>query len=208
MIYTPVTIDGVDIKNAYGFYLVDRHLTNPATKTDYIDIPDMHGSIDATELLGLFYEDRILSLKFIYPELQTWDTDFSALSNYLHGKKRKIIFADDPSYYYIGRIFIDEFSGPERTVTGSARVYPYKLAITETVVTSSGNETVTLTNGSMPVVPEITTTAQVTLAWGTNSVTLSAGTYRVAGLELEEGETELTITGSANVTIKYRQGRL
>ena len=75
-------------------------------------------------------------------------------------------------------------------------------------MTSSGNETVTLTNGAMPVVPEITTTAQVTLAWGTNSVTLSAGTYRVAGLELEEGETELTITGSANVTIKYRQGRL
>ena len=60
----------------------------------------------------------------------------------------------------------------------------------------------------MTVVPEVTTTDEVTIAWGTNSVTISAGTYRIAGLELQEGTTTLTLTGNATVTIKYRKGRL
>lgn len=210
MIYSPVTIDSVNIQSTYGFYLVDRTLSNPTTKTNYIEVPDVHGSLDATETLGLFYEDRILTLKFKYPPLQTWDTDFSKLTNYLHGKKRKIVFSDDPNWYYIGRISIDEFNGPERTVTGSARVYPYKLAVTETTVTEtvSGTSTVTLSNDAMTVVPEVTTTDEVTIAWRTNSVTISAGTYRIAGLELQEGTTTLTLTGNATVTIKYRKGRL
>lgn len=210
MIYSPVTFDSVNIQSTYGFYLVDRTLSNPTTKTNYIEVPDVHGSLDATETLGLFYEDRILTLKFKYPPLQTWDTDFSKLTNYLHGKKRKIVFSDDPNWYYIGRISIDEFNGPERTVTGSARVYPYKLAVTETTVaeTVSGTSTVTLSNDAMTVVPEVTTTDEVTIAWGTNSVTISAGTYRIAGLELQEGTTTLTLTGNATVTIKYRKGRL
>lgn len=210
MIYSPVTIDGVNITTTYGFYLVERHLTNPEVKTQFIDIPDMNGALDATEAMGLHFNDRMLSLQFVYPTLGNWDTAFSSLTNYLHGQKRKIVFGEDPNWYYVGRIFISEFNGPERTVTGSAQVFPYKLATTLTTVsqaiTSSG--TVTLSNDVMTVVPEVTVTAEMTLAWGTNSKTLEAGTYLIDGLELGEGNTTITVTGTGTITFKYRKGRL
>ena len=210
MIHSTVTIDGVDITSTYGFYLVDRRLSNPEAKTEYIEIPDMNGSLDATEAMGLRFNDRILTLKFVYPVLANWDTAFSALSNFLHGKKHRIIFGEDPNWYYVGRISIDEFNGPERSVSGSARVFPYKLATNLTTVSQavSGSATITLSNDAMTVVPEVTVTSEMTLSWGTNTKTIAAGTYRIAGLELEEGNTNITVTGTGTITFTYRKGRL
>lgn len=207
-IYTEVSIDGVNIAEQFGFYLVDRSLSDPVVKTTYIDVPAANGSYDASEALGLFYEDRDMPFTFLRPDLSAWAADKSALSNYLHGRKRKIVFADDPNWYYIGRISLDQYDSTSHTQTGRARVFPYKLAVTPTVVTQNGSGTVELENDEMPVVPEITATAAATFVWGTNSVTVSAGTYRIAGLELPKGITEVAVTTDGEVTFTYRKGRL
>lgn len=210
MIHSNVIIDGVDVTETYGLYLVERHLTNPETKVDYIEIPDMNGSLDATEAMGLRYNDRIISLQFIYPVLGPWDDVFSRFSNFLHGKKHRIIFGEDPNWYYTGRITLEEFNGPERTITGTARVYPYKFATELTTVSQavSGTAEILLENDYMTVVPEVTVTSEMTLAWGSNSATVEEGTYRIAGLELDEGTTRVTVTGTGTITFTYRKGRL
>lgn len=205
-----VLIDNVNIASVYGFYLTQRELSAPAVKEEYIDVPGAHGSYDATEAMGaVFYADRNLSLGFKYAD-DDFDDDLSGLTNYLHGKRRKIVFQQDPLWYYVGRISVGNYSSSDHRLGVSAVVYPYKLAVEETVVTAavSGSETLTLVNDEMPVIPVVTVDAEMTLAWGDKSKTISAGTYRIAGFELQSGETELVVTGTGNISITYRKGRL
>lgn len=211
MIYTPVKIDGVDVASAFGFYCVDRVLSNPKLKTNYIEVPNMNGSIDASEAAGLFYEDRDLALKFVFPELIAPDTAFSALSNFAHGKKHRIVFDDDQDWYYVGRIFLDDM-GTDRILTGSARVFPYKLAVTEKTTTqeavSGGIQVMLRNDGEMTVVPKVTTTEPVTISDGENSTAINAGTYRISWLTLTPGVRYVTIDGSGTVTFEYREAKL
>jgi hypothetical protein len=64
----------------------------------------------------------------------------------------------------------------------------------------------------MPVVPTITTSAEMTLAFTIGgkdySVTLSAGTHTSPSLVLLEGDTEIGITGTGSATFAYRKGAL
>lgn len=208
---TMVIIDGVNISTQYGFYLAQRQLSAPAVKEEYIDIPASNGEFDATDAFGeVFYKNRELVLDMIYPG-RDFDDDLSALVNYLHGKKRKIVFSADPDWYYVGRLSIGNYDSSSHRLSVSASVFPYKLAVEETVVTSavSGSTSVTLENDAMTVVPVVTNSAEMTLTWGSgNSKTISAGTHQIAGLELLEGNTTVGVSGSGNITFTYRKGRL
>ena len=210
MSITTLKIDSVDIATTYGFYLAKRRLSAPEVKEEYIDIPAANGEYDATEALGqVYYKNRNLLLDLIYPA-DSYDTNLSSLTNYLHGRKRKIVFGSDSSWYYVGRISVGEYDSVSHKLGMSAKVFPYKLATSETVVTKTvtTSDTVVLANDEMPVVPVVTNTAEMTLAWGSNSVTISAGTHQIAGLELPKGNTTITVTGSGTITFTYRKGRL
>lgn len=208
---TMVIIDGVNISTQYGFYLAQRQLSAPAVKEEYIDIPASNGEFDATDAFGeVFFKNRELVLDMIYPG-RDFDDDLSALVNYLHGKKRKIVFSTDPDWYYVGRLSIGNYDSSSHRLSVSASVFPYKLAVEETVVTRavSGSASVTLENDAMTVVPVVTNSAEMTLTWGSgNSKTISAGTHQIAGLELLEGSTTVGVSGSGNITFTYRKGRL
>ena len=70
----------------------------------------------------------------------------------------------------------------------------------------------TLTNTRMPVVPSITVSAEMTLAFTISekdyTVTLPAGTHTIPALVLSEGDTEIGITGTGSATFTYRKGAL
>lgn len=207
---TTLTIDSINIATTYGFYLVKRRLSAPELKEEYIDIPASNGEYDATDAFGeVFYKNRDLDLSLKYTG-DAFDADLSDLTNYLHGKKRKIVFGSDSSWYHIGRISVGEYDSVSHRLAVSAKVFPYKLAVSQTVVSKTVNtsETVVLVNDFMPVVPVITNSAEMTLAWGSNSKTIAAGTHQIAGLELAKGNNSITITGSGNISFTYRQGRL
>ena len=79
--------------------------------------------------------------------------------------------------------------------------------MTQITKTVSGSGTVTLSNGNMPVVPTITSTASMTLAWDTYSVQISAGEdILVPDLVLEDGDTEIALTGNGTITFTYQEG--
>lgn len=60
----------------------------------------------------------------------------------------------------------------------------------------------------MWAVPEITTTANMTVEMNGISVTLSSGTTKNAGIILRDGTRKLKITGKGTMTFKWQEGML
>jgi phage-related protein len=212
LIKGPADADFVPCDTQFGLYLKWRTLTAPEPKTVYDEIPGMNGTLDSTEEYGeVFYNDRTLALDSKHPS-DSWHADFQAFMNAYHGQLVKIAFSNDPDYYWSGRLAVSEYESKDHSLMMSAIVYPYKFKKALTTVTKTGGGSVTLTNGRMKVVPEITISGPVTLAWNGYTKALSASSYpktvRVAGLELKQGTTTVTITGSASVTFSYREGSL
>ena len=208
----PSDNDFIAVDTTYGLYLKWRTLTAPSPKQMYDEIPGMNGSLDSTEEYGeIYYNDRTLALDCKHPS-DSWHDDFKSFLNKYHGQNVKIAFSNDPDYYWVGRLTVSEYESKDHSLMMSAIVYPYKFKKTLTTKSRTGSGTITLTNGRMKVVPEVTISDAVTLAWGTNTKALSSSSYpatfKVAGLELTEGSTVVTVTGNATVTFSYREGSL
>lgn len=204
-------IDGYDVTNL-GFWLTWRNLSAPAVRSSYETIPAAHGSVDTTEANGaVYFEMRELECDCKYMG-ENWHGDLTALMERCHGKKCQIAFANDPDYYWTGRVSVSSYDSKDRSLSMNATVFPFKFAAAQTVVEESITDsgTVTLENhGRMTVVPEVTTDAAIELAFGSSSASIQAGTFTVAGLEIGYGESlDVTITGTANVSFAYREATL
>ena len=194
--------------------LSQKTIGTPSIKTESIDIPGGDGVLDLTEYFGeIKYGNRPLTFEFstIVPRSQFMEL-FSTVQNALHGKKMQIVLEDDPEWYYVGRITVSEWKA-EKTIgklTIDCDCEPYKNSIVETKVSKavSGSSTIVLANGRKSVVPTITTTASMTISFGTYSGTFSAGTFIIPELVLVEGNNSVTVTGTGNITFSYRKGEL
>lgn len=192
-----------------------KTIGSPQPKISTIPIPGSDVTLDFTEAFGgVHYNNRTITLVFL--SLHAWSAQMaqdSTVKNALHGQKFYIVFSDDANYYYVGRVTVGDweyYRGAGRVVV-TIDAEPYKCKKTETTkssaITTSG--TVTLTNGRKPVVPYISTDAAVTLAWSGYSVALAAGNDQIVPqLVLEEGTTTITVTGTATVSFRYREGSL
>ena len=86
----------------------------PEVKTKYYDTPGADGQIDLTEvLLGEpAYANREGSFEFYvlndYPDYN-WVNVYDKITRYLHGKKMRMMFEDDPDYFYEGRFAVNEW---------------------------------------------------------------------------------------------------
>ena len=199
----------------YGLIVAPYAIPLPEPQTNFVEIPGRDGALDLSEAFGsVRYADRVIELT-LYARAP-FDTLISAFAANVHGRRMNVIFDRDPTFYYDARITIEDV---ERhwgycELTLECRAKPYKLEQFETAITvlPTSNATVTLTNTRMPVVPTITTSAEITLEFTINeknySVTLPAGTHTVPSLVLSEGDTEIGITGTGSATFTYRKGAL
>lgn len=199
----------------WGLILSEKEIKSPKPKTKEVDIAGGDGVLDYTEFFGgVKYENRQLSFEFTKMNIVPAEflALFSVVQNALHGKKMKVVLDDDLDHYYIGRVYVNEWKSNKRLgeITIDVDAEPYKYSMTETVVTQaiSGTQSILLTNSKMPVVPTITTTAAMTIAFGGYSVAVQAGTFRIPELQLAEGQNAVTVTGEGNITFRYRQGSL
>lgn len=204
--------DFLMLDDVFNLYPVWRSLSAAPEETNFVKIPGMNGSLDCSEEFGeVFYGMRSLNMGCIYIG-ENWHEDYTRFSSKFHARSVQIMFENDPGWYWTGRLSVSDFDAKSHKLEMKATVFPYKFSRHETVVTSAGNETVTLRNGRMTVTPTVTISGPVTLAWGNYTKALSANTYPttliVAGLQLVEGDTNVAITGSYNVTFRYREGAL
>jgi hypothetical protein len=194
-------------------------LSAPVLSSNYITIPGRNGPLDLTEALTgqPVYESRTLSGSFFTVSTpEVWPETFTAILNAIHGQRMKIMLDEDPDYYLEGRITVGNagYDSGVYTLPITAVCDPYKLHHLSTSLafdlTTTSRE-LTLTNDRMAVCPEITVTAETTLIFGDTSFTLSAGTWKLVGIQLQAGENRFTArtnSGTGTITFTYQEGSL
>lgn len=213
---------GIKLQTENGFLMLDslglqlkwRKISTPKGRTAYDTIPGMQGAFDSTEQFGeILYDMRDLAFDLVSADDDLTDI-FKKLSSKYHCHAVDIMFTSDPEYYWSGRISINTYDTKSHTISMTAKVYPFKFKMRKTAYKRTVQDSVTLhlSNELLPVSPVITTTGPITASWDEYTKTISGSNYpmsvRVAGLRLTEGITDLTITGSATVTVEYREGAL
>lgn len=188
----------------FGIYPKTKGMPDPPkVQKEFIDIPGMDGSLDASQALDglVHYEDRSYEQEFyIVKEEPDWHTIYSSLLNTLHGRHVLMIFDDDPIWYYEGRLEVGEPKPDEAgyiTIPIKGTLKPYKYNVTTSTdedwlwdpfdfeegvireykdieIVDSG--TVTVVGSLMPVVPTITVVSED----GTGmTVTYAGRTYQL-----------------------------
>lgn len=223
------------IKNSYvdfGLILTSKDIGLPDPKTEEVDVTGADGTIDLTEVLtdDVKYKKRKLSFTFtIMDDISSWSTILSNVTNYVHGKKLRILLDWDKNYYYEGRCKVNQFKTNKRlaTIVVDAEVDPYKMEVNSSsspwiwdtfsfidgiiyinTVDVSGTRTVNLLNRRKIVSPTFTTTATMKVTHNGVTYDLPKGTTTVLGIRLTEGDNYVTFAGTGTVTIDYKGGSL
>lgn len=191
-----------------------KQVGKAAVKASTIDIPGADGVLDFTDYFGEpKFKNRQITIEFSCKEkMHLWDSIYSNLQNILNGQHLKLTFEEDDEFYYVGRCSINEWRSSKKIgkIVVEIDAEPYKYKIQPTVISNAivGSDKVVLNNLRKRVVPTITTTADINIIFESSSFSLSPGTYVVPDIVLKAGTNEMTITGTADVTITYQEGCL
>lgn len=219
-----LSLNGVDIQETYGFYLKWRRLSAPEAQIDMIVIPGSDRAIDLTETFGdVYYNQRSIELGMKHPG-DDWVDDYEGLLENYHGQICTIVFANDPNWYWTGRVIVSEYDSKTHSLSMSATVFPYKLsgtltAVSATVdgVTEANAETVTLTRSRLKLSPKVTVVTDddadsVNIRWTAGGTvftkSLSAGEYYIKGLKVGRTDVTISVWGTGSITFEYRKGTL
>lgn len=212
---------GISFGELHSFWDLDLILASaiipPASpKESYIDIPGANGSIDMTEAHGeVKYSDRTATFTFHMKPTgdlsdAAWEAKKTEISNRLNGLRCNIALDKDPDYYWQGRCKVNEHTSTkkQRKIVVGARLAPYKLK--KDVTRISANLTanpveITLTNARKPVSPTITCTGNTKLVFDGIEYNFSAGTCKILDIQLKEGETTVSASGTGIVTFEYQE---
>lgn len=186
----------------------------PPVKSKKVEIEGADGSIDYTDFFGEpKYGD--VEHKFTFATIvprSDFSEQYSQVKNALHGQKLRIVDDDDPSFYYVGRCYVSNFTDEKGagkiTVECECEPYKYKLQPTIMSVAVNGTEVITLTNARKRAVPEVTITTDTSLNivfQAYNVWDLGSGSYTLPDLELAAGENDVTVTGVGNITFKWQE---
>lgn len=222
----------------WGMILKSRPVISPPSpKTLYIDIPGSDGVLDLTESLtgDVKFENRTITCEFnVIGSRKRWSNIYSEILDYLHGKRMKIILDEDPTYYYVGRLQVNEWKSDKVTslITIEGNVEPYKLEVCGSLddwewdsfnfetgiirqwkdLTVEGSLAITVVGTRKTVVPSIIVQSNdesgMTVTFDGRTYNLSDGVNRVVNINIKQKTQTLVFTGNGTVSIDYRGGRL
>lgn len=196
-------------------------LSEPAPVTNWVDVPGrVKGPLDLSTALtdGLpVYGPRSLSatLESSEGDRATREARISDMINKLHGQSVEVVLPDHPNRYAVARIAVarqyNDLAHCAVKVTGTCEPWLYNVAETEVQLTATTTEknTTLYNQGAMPVVPVLTVTGEtVLLQYGSDSLSMTPGTYEWPTLLLTTGEHNITYSGSGTLTVTYREAVL
>lgn len=222
----------------WGLILKSRPVISPPSpKTVYVDIPASDGIIDLTESLtgDVKYENRTITCEFnVLDARNRWSNIYSEILDFLHGQQMKVIFDEDPTYYYIGRVKVNEWKSNKKTstITIEGSVEPYKLEMFSSLedwewdsfnfetgiirdyenIRVDGSLTFTIEGRRKAVVPSFIVQSDdgtgLKVKFNGTTYDLPDGTNRVLNIIIKDGTNTLYFTGNGTVSINYRGGRL
>lgn len=206
----------------YGWTLSGLQLTDPELKTNYVEKPGADGSWDLYPTIsgGIpRYKQRTLTATLECSE-GTRDERLELVShmvNLLDGWEHQITLPDYPNHYLTGTVNVAvSYNDPAHAcVVVTATCDPWLQAKVEKVHRITAEETarvLTLDNvGRRVLVPVVTVTgegASFLIEYGTLSLALGPGTYKLPDLLLYPGNTAITCSGSGGAEFSYREAVL
>lgn len=119
----------------FGLIFNTKTISEPKPQVKLVKVPGRNGSVDLTEVLtgDVRYDDRTIKIEFTIMEgAAAWERKRAELANYFHGEKFRIIFDDDVSYYWLGRVEVSDLKPTKSTASISlvCTVDPYKYNVT------------------------------------------------------------------------------
>lgn len=220
--------------NEWGLILQERPVVSPpVVKTSYVDVIGANGSLDLTEALSedVKYNNREITCKFIVlDDRKDWHEIYSTIQDAIHGQKMKIILDEDPTYYYEGRVAVDDWASSKvySTIVIKANVEPYKMERYSSLeawkwdtfnfetgivrdyadIVVNGAHTLEINGTRKQVVPVFTTTGDISVEFNGNTYELPTGVSQIMNIVIKEGKNTLTFKGYGSVDVEYRGGRL
>lgn len=233
MLFYSAKINDTHMKDRYGMVLSEMHYASPPQpKIQTVSIPGTNGALDLTEVHGeISYENRKVTMMFgALEEKEKWPSLYSKILNDFNGKWVRVIFDDDPNYYYIGRAVINSYERFQQL--GKLQIVvdadPYKYDIDDgsgewlwdsfsfvdgiireySNVSISGTGKIIIAGRKKKEIPIITCSKPMVVTCDGITVNLPEGITKVYDLQLGEGMHELIFSGNGIVSISYRGGIL
>lgn len=235
-------MDGVTLGNKHsyddwGLILNEKEeISSPEPKTNYLDVPGADGSLDMSELFGdVKYENRTITWEFlVIRKRERWNYIYSNLLNYLHGQKMNIILDDDPSFFYRGRVKVNQWKSDKRkaTIVVEAEVEPYKYELSSSIepwlwdpfnfedgiireygnLQVDGEIQVNIIGRRKMVIPTFIVSSDddkgMDIIFKSTTYHLPDGESSIINVETTEGDNIVTIKGNGVISIDYRGGSL
>lgn len=222
----------------FGLLMTHRVIGSAPVKTKTLSVPWRDGRINLTNVNGRpYYDNRKLSFDFKLIDKSRFYITYTELAEYVHGQFLRVSLEEDPSYYYYGMCSVSDFDVSKRlgkiTVYVDAEPYKYSKESAqeeiawddvnfETTVfryigqlTVEDSETTVIPKGGKDVVPTFnvnnitSNTLMVRSSRNNKTYTLRSGKNRFPDLTVcGATDVTLTFTGSAYITIDYRESRL
>lgn len=228
---------GVKINDKHSFddfelVMTEKNISPPEVQTKYVEVPGRNGAIDMTELLtgDVRYRCREISCKFFTRRrVQEWSCFISELMNAFHGQNCRLIFDDDASFYWTGRVFVElEIKDTMAFILLTATVDPYKYniessmddwiwdtfdfeqsVINETAnIEVRGEKEVSVICSQKWTNPVIISDSRMTVTFEGQTYEVAVGNHVLYDAILKSGENVLIFNGNGNISIDYVGGSL
>lgn len=199
----------------FNLICTEKNIGLPQPKTSSVDVEGADGVLDTSEVLTgeIRFKNRKLEFSFtLLDKYEDYEDKITEISNYLHGRKLRIILDDDTEHYYIGRCSIDQWASDKRIgrIVVTCDCEPYKYDVIETVVNASVNgvKTVRIHGKRRTVNPIVKCSTSMEMSVNGETVSLKTGDNEIIDFFIREGENVITFTGNGNVTLSFTGGDL
>lgn len=213
-----IKFDDMDTRRDWNLILNSLTIDPSKAKTNFVEVPGRDGDIDITENLDgeVHYKNRSVQFHFLmmegtHPERVEL---MRIITNYLHGRSRRIILPDDDTRYMVGRCTLSGILKNQSYMEFdvSANCEPWKYSTEEAVrtlpATATKKEHAVINLGRKTIVPDVTVSGSVSLEFGAYKTTLSEGSYKILDIKLKSGSNIFTISGNGSITFTYREAVL
>lgn len=122
-----------DINEEYNMSLLGYGIATPEPNFNLVDVPGRNGTLDLTSALGtVTYKNRNVWFASRMNDTTTRLIQrYSTLANKFHGQRCRMVFDDEPDYYFDGRCTIsrDYIDNGAQTIRFDLEADPFKYPV-------------------------------------------------------------------------------
>lgn len=193
----------------YGIYMKSHSISPPKPKLYRYAVEGADGEVDLSDWSGeIRFEPREVNISF----REMGEEFYHAVVQFALGRMIKVMFSNDREHYCYGRCTSIEADTKKRVTDADMVVLcdAYRLYRVPTIVTANvtSSGSVVLKARRMTATPTITASAACSVTFDGETYSLSAGVQAVDGIRITDRPQTMTISGTANLEIKWTDGVL